>query len=119
MLFGRKRTNYSEVSINGHTIRVSGNNITIRDGEIYVDGKLHEDGLPQSVTVIVEGDCNNLNVSGSVEVRGSSASIDCGGSVTVGGDVRGDVDCGGSVRCGNISGNVDAGGSIHCKGVGR
>lgn len=119
MLFGRKHANYSEVSVNGRTIRVSGNNITIRNGEIYVDGKLYEDELPQSVTVIVEGDCNNLNVSGSVEVRGSSANIDCGGSVTVGGDVHGDIDCGGSVHCGDISGNVDAGGSIHCKGVKR
>lgn len=119
MLFGRKHSNYSEVSVNGRTIRVSGNNITIRNGEIYVDGKLYEDELPQSVTVIVEGNCNNLNASGSVEVRGSCGSVDCGGSARIGGDVSGNVDAGGSVQCENILGNVDAGGSIQCRGVGR
>lgn len=120
MLFGRKNTNYSQVSVNGRTIRVSGGNITIKDNAIYVDGKLYEDELSGSITIIVEGNCHNLEVhNGSVEVHGNCGAVDCGGSVRVGGDVGGDVDAGGSVQCENILGNVDAGGSIQCKGVGR
>ena len=81
----------STVTVNGKTIRVQGNNIVISDDHIYVDGKLIDESMDaKNITVIVEGDCNNL-------------------------DAYGNVDASGSVRCGNVAGDIDASGSVHCK----
>ena len=110
---------FMSISINGRRVEVSGKNISIQNGDIYVDGKPLGEDVGRNVTIIIEGDCGNIDTTGSVEVRGSCRNIDCGGSASIGGDVEGNVDAGGSVTCGNINGDVDAGGSIRCKGVGR
>ena len=116
MIFGKNKINsYSTVSVNGKTIRVSGNNISIINDKILVDGKpLNEAMDAKNITVIVEGNCNKLEAAGHVEIKGNCGSVDCSGSCTVHGDVTGNVDASGSVTCGNVGGDIDASGSVRC-----
>ena len=80
-----------------------GNNITIRNGVVTIDGVAQEGTLSGVVEIrVVEGVINQLT---------------CDGSVTCG-DVHGDVDAGGSVKCASVGGSVDAGGSVTCEVVG-
>lgn len=111
-MFGKNKFNH--IIINGQTITCSGNNICITNGNVIVDGKVIQSNIGNSVTVVVDGDVNKLDCSGSVEVHGNAYTIDCGGSCTVKGNVSGNVDAGGSVTCGNVLGDVDAGGSVKC-----
>lgn len=105
---------YSNVTVNGKTIRVRGNNISVVNNRVIVDGKVVSESLSGDITVIVEGTCGNLKASGNVEVNGDCGNIDCGGSCTVRGNVSGDIDAGGSITCGNVGGSIDAGGSVRC-----
>jgi len=91
------------ININGKLIKVSGNNISVINDKVYVDGELVEEGLSGNVTISFEGELANLKTSGGA---------------TVNGDVHGDVDAGGSVKCGNVGKSVDAGGSVNCGNVG-
>ena len=88
------------ITINGVTY--TGNNISMRNGKVTIDG--------------VEQD---QKISGVVEVRvsGTLASLDCDSSVTCN-DVHGSVNVGGSITCADVSGSVNAGGSIKCREVG-
>lgn len=104
-----------EISINGLRIAHAVNgSITIRNGELIIDGKIiHE--VKDLSNVIIHGNVNNLSVTGSVTINGKvSGKVDAGGSVTCG-DVVGDVDAGGSITAKNISGDIDAGGSVHIR----
>ena len=105
---------YSNVTVNGKTIRVSGRNISVVNNRVIVDGKVVSESLSGYVTIIVEGSCGNLKASGNVEVNGDCGNIDCGGTCTVKGNVSGDIDAGGSITCGNVGGSIDAGGSVRC-----
>lgn len=93
----------NKIVINGKSIAVSGNNITVINDQVLVDGKVVEMGLSGVVELRFEGDLANLK---------------CSGSATVNGDVKGDVDAGGSVKCSNVGNSVDAGGSVSCGNVG-
>jgi hypothetical protein len=117
MWFNKKNSNlsYSTVTVNGKTIRVQGNSISIINDKVIVDGKpLDEVFDHPNITVIVEGDCKILSACGNVEVRGNAGNIDCHGSCHVEGNVTGNVDASGSVTCGDVGGNIDASGSVRC-----
>jgi hypothetical protein len=109
------RNNFNSVTINGQTITCSGSNVIIRNGEVIVDGKVIQSDIGNNAQVVINGDVNKIECSGSVEVHGNSGSIDCGNSCKVDGDVNGNIDAGGSITCGNVSGDIDAGGSVRCK----
>jgi hypothetical protein len=99
------------ITVNGKTY--IGNNVTINNGQVIVDGKVQEKGVSGVVKVIVEGKIDSLKTQSSVEMHGSVlGDIDAGGSVKVSGDVKGSIDAGGSVSCGSVGGDVDAGGSV-------
>lgn len=101
--------------VNGKIIRVSGSSIAIVNNKIIIDGKPLEEALDaKNITVIVEGDCKEVDTLGDVEIRGNCGVVDCGGSCYVSGSVDGTIDAGGSITCGNVKGNVDAGGSVTC-----
>jgi hypothetical protein len=105
----------STVPVNGKTVRVRGNNITISNDRIIVDGKIIEESFDvPNITVIVEGDCKSLNARGNVEVKGNAGNVDCSGSCRIEGNVTGNVDASGSVTCGDVGGNIDASGSVRC-----
>lgn len=91
------------ININGKSLRVQGNNVSVINGSVYVDGKLVEEGLSGEVKISFEGDLAVLTTDGSAKVYG---------------DVKGDVDAGNSVKCGNVEGSVDAGNSVNCGNVG-
>ena len=117
MFFNRKKStgSYSEITVNGKIIRVRGNNITVINDKIIVDGRVINESMDfKNITVIVEGDCNKLDACGDVEIKGSCGSVDCSGSCHIEGNVHGDIDASGSVTCGDVAGNIDASGSVRC-----
>ena len=117
MFFKKKNSNmsYSKVTVNGKTIRVSGNNITVINDKIIADGRVLDESMDfKNITVIVEGDCKKLEACGDVEIKGNCGSVDCSGSCHIEGNVEGNVDASGSVTCGNVGGDIDASGSVRC-----
>lgn len=94
------------ININGKTIEVQGNSVSVIKGKIIVDGNEYkgdeafkEDYYIQNVTV--NGNVESVDCSGSVTVNGNvNGNIDCGGSVAIQGDHKGYIDCGGSVIIG-------------------
>lgn len=89
----------------------TGNNITVSNNRIIIDGKDITDTLPEQKTYNIEvtGDiqsldvdaCNSLTVKGTVgSIKTLSGDVDCG-------DVTGSVSTmSGDVKCKNISGSV-------------
>ena len=111
----------NKVTINGKTIKLpSNNNVSVINGKVFVDGKevdTNDTDLNNgcgTVNIVIEGNVDRIDCSGSVEVKGNvSKGIDCGGGVEINGQVDGDIDCGGSVKIvGSHKGNIDAGGSV-------
>lgn len=106
----------SNISINGNI--VGGKSITIRNGQVIIDGVDHTPDL-KNITIVVNGNveqiqveaCNYIEVNGSVdEVSTTSGDIKIGGNVmgdarTVSGDVELN-DCMGSVS--STSGDIEA-----------
>ena len=97
-------------------IALTGNDISIINNKIYIDGKLVEDdsivaknGILE--VKITEGVVENLSADGSVSAGSVKGNINAGGSINCD-CVGGSVNAGGSVRCGRVGGNVQAGGSI-------
>lgn len=100
----------------------SGNNITMVDGRVIVDGKdvtnEFDYPLPKVVEIkVITGTIENLITDASVTCGDITGNVEAGGSVTSQ-NVGGDIDAGGSVNCKDVQGSVDAGGSISCGKVG-
>lgn len=91
------------ITLNGAAF--SGQNIVIRDNQIFVDGELAE--APKRADQILE-----VRI-----VEGTVASLTADGSVTAH-DIKGSVSAGGSVKCNCVGGAVSAGGSVNCGRVG-
>lgn len=90
----------------------SGNNITIKNNKVYINGNLQDDADTEGIYgITVEGNINELKTDLSVQVNGSVNNINAGGSVTSGA-VNGNINAGGSVRCDNVGGHILAGGSV-------
>ena len=105
------------ISINGK--KYSGNNISMINGKVMIDGKevdkkskKHEfvikiekgavvENIISDESIVVNGDCQNVVSKGSVNCD----------------DVKGNIKARGSVNCDNVNGNVDAGGSVNCDDV--
>lgn len=82
------------ISINGKIFKddiFKGNNITVTDTEIIIDGKKVMSDVSGVIKVIIDGDLKNLNCT----------------NCEINGDIKGDVDAT-RVRCHDIGGNVDA-----------
>jgi hypothetical protein len=113
-IFGKNK-----ITINGKSYEVSGNNITVKNDSIYVDGKLVESCLTGNVKVEFTGDLANLDcttatINGNVQGDVDGTTITCGdvggyvdGATIKCGNIGGDVD-GTNITCGDIKGNVDA-----------
>lgn len=100
-LFISEGSGINGVTINGVTYL--GNNITIGDGSITVNGKCVEDSSKQFF----------INITGDVNVvESQSARVNISGAA-------GEVSTGsGDVACGNVSGNIRTGsGDVQCKEV--
>lgn len=112
-MFKFNSINNNNIVINGKSFNVKGNNVSIINNKVYVDGKQVDTGeLSGEVVIKFEGDLANLQSDGGVTVNGNvHGDVDAKGSVNCG-NVEGDVDAGGSINCGNVKGDADAGGSI-------
>jgi hypothetical protein len=83
------------IIINGK--RFEGNDVTIRDGKVVIDGKPQDGELHGDVELQV--------------VEGVFGSAECVASVTCG-EVWGNVAAGASVTGENVGGSIQAGGSV-------
>ena len=106
----------NRITINGRTYNNLGGNVSIINGDVFVDGKLIEtenetgrnikievigniDEVVGVDSLIVKGNLNRLvKVDGSIQVEGEvSGNVTCGGSCIVNGEIKGDVKANGSV----------------------
>lgn len=89
-----------------------GNQISVVNGKVIVDGVPQPDSLSGVVEVrILEGEVKNLSSDASIVAGLVLGNVSAGGSVSCD-DVDGSVQAGGSVQCSNVGGNVMAGGSV-------
>ena len=101
----------NRIVINGKSINCSGNNVSIINNKVFVDGKEITDETINNSDVCIYGDVESIDCQGSVNCNNVKGNIEAGGSVNCD-DVGGNINCGGSVRCDEIKGSVNAGGSI-------
>lgn len=92
------------MSINGRSF--TGNNLTMRNGRIILDGVDVTDDTGVDPKTILE-----------IKLTGDLESLDCDKSVTVIGQVKGNIDARGSVNCDNVGGDIKAGGSVNADDV--
>lgn len=107
------RNSGGSIVINGKSYK--GNNVSIVNGTVYIDGRIAEENQVGELTIKIEGDVALVRCDTSVSIDGNvGGNVDAGGSVTCG-NVGKSVDAGGSITCNNINGNADAGGSIRMR----
>ena len=111
----------NKITVNGRSIIVPNGQISVINGDVFVNGQRYTDNENlKQVNIVIEGGCDSLQVDccDRVEVKGDVRSVlESGGSVTVQGGVFNKINAGGSVTCGDVSGNIDAGGSVNCGNV--
>ena len=97
------------VTVNGKTYK--GNNVSISNNKVYIDGKLENQEDEKVINVVVNGNINTLTIDycDNLEMVG-----DCGivasknGDVVIKGNVANDVTSkNGNIVCGNVGGNVE------------
>ena len=98
------------VRVNGKTYR--GNNITIINGEVFIDGTKAEELEDEKViNVVVDGNINTLDVDycDKLEVTGECGSVTSkNGNIQVKGNVGGDVNNkNGNIVCRDVGGNAE------------
>ena len=97
-------------TING--VKYEGNNVSIVNGVVTIDGVVQStDRLSGVVKIVVTGTLQSLKTDGSVTCGTVEGSVNAGGSVECG-NVGGYVSACGSVKCDKVGGSVQAGGSI-------
>ena len=89
-------------NIKNSSISIEGNNVSIINNKIFVDGK--EIGTEEKeINIIVEGNLDKLEVDccNSIKVNGVTKDVEVSnGNITISGDVKGNVN--------NINGNIIA-----------
>ena len=113
----------SQVTVNGETISVAGGRIVVKNGEVFVDGKVVSTYdtfsiSPVQIKIVVQGDAESVYSQGSITVEQNVTSdLEAMGSVQIGGSVEGNIDTSGSVSIGgNMEGDIDASGNVQIKG---
>lgn len=91
-------------------------NISVRNGILQINGNDIIESDIYNIKIEIEGDCGDINTTGSVTVMGNAGNIDTTGSVSVGKDCN-DIDTTGSVTVyGNVKGDIDTVGRVIVKG---
>lgn len=98
--------NMSTIIINDKSFTTKGNNISVIDDKVMVDGVVIESGLSGIVKIQFEGDLASLDAN-VVEITGNVIGKVDSNTLKVTGDIRGNVD-GTTVTCKDIYGSVDA-----------
>ena len=89
-------------NIKNSSISIEGNNVSIINNKIFVDGKEIETE-EKVINIIVEGNLDKLEVDccNSIKVNGVTKDVEVSnGNITISGDVKGNVN--------NINGNIIA-----------
>lgn len=109
-----KKRNYNStpmIVINGKTYRGNGQNITINNGKVMIDGRdVTPDDNGKEINIHIDGYVNELNVDvcDNVSLNGEAKNIKTkSGDINIAGNVIGNVKTmSGDVNCENVSGNV-------------
>lgn len=94
----------NKITVNGKTTIVAGNNVSIVNDKVYVDGKLVTEGLSGNVSITFEGDLASLEAT-DVVINGSVHGPVEGTNIKINGNITGDVK-GTNIKASNITGNV-------------
>ena len=100
------------IQINGKTYQ--GNNITMKNGKVFIDGKPADTGKEKTINVVVHGpiDVLEIDTCNVVTVNGNVGDIKNGaGDLTVNGSVFDKIKSGaGDIEVeGDVNGNVETG----------
>lgn len=87
----------NKIVINGTNINCNGQNLSIVNGKIKVDGNLVSTINNNDINVEVYGNCGDIDTTGNVNIQGNCNNVDCNGNVTCYGDIKGNIDCNGNV----------------------
>lgn len=101
----------NSVNINGKSYIVQGDNVTIDNDKVIVNGNVIEDNLKGIVKIewigdLAKLDCTSAVINGNVYGNVVCTNLKCK-------NIKGDVDCT-SLNCNDIVGDVD-GTSINCR----
>lgn len=106
-LMNKAKASKSTITVNGETFE--GNNVSVVNGEVIVDGKKVVFPDRKEVVITVTGDLGNLQADRCrLEVGGSVGNVSVGqGPVVVDGDVKGEVNLSqGDLKCTDIFADV-------------
>lgn len=96
------------ITINGQTFY--GDNVTIRNGKVIVDGKDHTPSDSKSISISIQGDLKDLSVDccNKVDIKGNVGTAKTvSGDIDISGDIAGGASTvSGDIKCGNIGGSV-------------
>lgn len=96
------------VTVNGQTYE--GNNVSVRNNEVWVDGKKVGTENHKQISIVVQGDGAKVEVDScdSVRIEGNAQGIiTTNGNINVVGSVMGNVNTvNGNVSCSSIGGHV-------------
>lgn len=98
--------NMATITINGKSFTTKGNNISVINDKIMVNGVVIESGLSGIVKIQFEGDVANLDAN-VAEITGNVIGKVDSNTLKVTGDIRGNVDSN-TVHCRDIYGSVEA-----------
>jgi hypothetical protein len=104
------KINFSDIS----KISTNNKNITIKNNKVYINDELVEDFSKyedKEITLVVQGDVKNVEISGNITCNGINGDIDCSGNIDCN-DIMGDIDCSGNIVCNEINGDIDCTGNI-------
>lgn len=105
----------STIIINGKKITVDGNNISISNGTVTVDGKVIVTEIGATPEIKWEGPAANIRIDqGNLTCQDVSGDVEVGGSMKCR-SISKSAQVGGSLTADSIEGNVTAGGSINCR----
>jgi hypothetical protein len=85
------KDNVATITINGKTFTTKGNNISVINDKVMVDGIIIESGLSGIVKIQFEGDIANIDAT-SVEIVGNVTGNVGTTHLKVSGDIKGNVD---------------------------
>ena len=114
-IFGKLKS-----SININTKSYSGNNVSIINGKIFVDGKKVDTDNDKNITISINGNVDNLEIDSCdrIEITGNVTTLKNGSGDVKCKDVEQNITSGsGDVECDIVKGNIITGsGDVNCRG---
>lgn len=107
--------NNGKITVNGRTY--SGNNITINNNQVIIDGVVQGDLDDKKIEVTILCNVDRITSDESIHIKGNvNGNVESGTSVNCD-KIIGSVTAGTSVNCDDIHGDAKAGSSINCENI--